>query len=318
MDRPLAAIRIRLFVSMIAFVAALGGCAGAGQRADARPPIWDLAASRFVTEGELVARLVGARFRLLGEMHDNPAHHRLRAGLIRQIAASGKHPAVVFEQFDLDRDAALVAAQRGDRVDAEALATAGALDRKGWDWPLHKPLLEAALAGGMPVRAGNAPRSGLMRIARAPAGTPIDAPWAARFAAATWTAAADAALRDEIVDGHCGKLPEPAIAPITRAQRMRDAAMAEAVVAAATADGTILIAGNGHIREGVAVPAYLPEAGSGGIVSVGFIEAEAEDWLDPAFPDAFRVVPPGFDYVWFTPAVHREDPCRGIPSAKAP
>src|SRR5512143_1707610 len=138
MDRSLAEIRTRLFVSMIAFVAALGGCAGAGMRADPRPPIWDLAASRFVTEGELVARLVGTRFRLLGEIHDNPAHHRLRAALIRQIAAAGKHPAVVFEQFDLDRDAALVAAQRGDRVDAEALATAGALDRKGWQWPLHK------------------------------------------------------------------------------------------------------------------------------------------------------------------------------------
>jgi uncharacterized iron-regulated protein len=269
MNAPMTS-RARFIVGVMVLAVAMCGCAGGEPRADAQAPIWDLRAQRFVSETELVERLVATRFRLLGEVHDNPAHHRLRAQLIRRIAASGKRPAVVFEQFDLDRDAALVAAQRGDRVDAEALATAGALDRKSWDWPLHKPLLEAALAGGLPVRAGNAPRAELMRIARTAPGAAIDAPWAARFAAATWTAAADAALREEIVEGHCGKLPESAIAPIARAQRMRDAAMAQAVVAAATTDGTILIGGDGHVREGVAGPAYLSEARNGDVVSVGF------------------------------------------------
>ena len=286
-------------------------------RVAAPPPIWDLAAQRFVSEDALLVRLVATRFRLLGEVHDNPAHHRLRAHLIRRIAASGKRPAVVFEQFDLDRDAALVAAQRGDGVNAEALATAGALDRKSWDWPLHEPVLAAALAAGLPVRAGNAPRGELMRIARASAAAPTDAPWVARFAAAKWTPEAEAALRAEIVEGHCGKLPDAAIASIARAQRMRDAAMAEALASAATTDGAILIAGNGHVREGVAVPAYLTEAGAGGIVTVGFIEMDSEDWVDPKFPDAFRTVPPGFGYVWFTPGALREDPCRQMPDAPA-
>jgi hypothetical protein len=29
------------------------------------------------------------------------------------------------------------------------------------------------------------------------------------------------------------------------------------------------------------------------------------------------MVPPGFDYVWFTPGVLREDPCRQMPAAPA-
>src|SRR5512132_2372469 len=81
--------------------------------ADAGPPrIWDVSAQRFVDESTLDARLVAARYRLLGEVHDNPAHHRLRARTIAAIAAGGRRPAVVMEQLDFGVEGALQEAQR--------------------------------------------------------------------------------------------------------------------------------------------------------------------------------------------------------------
>ncbi|HEX7271821.1 MAG TPA: hypothetical protein VF420_06695, partial [Casimicrobiaceae bacterium] len=56
------------------------------------PRIWDVRAERFVGEPQLVTALAGARYRLLGEVHDNPAHHDIRARLITEIAAAGTRP----------------------------------------------------------------------------------------------------------------------------------------------------------------------------------------------------------------------------------
>jgi uncharacterized iron-regulated protein len=294
----------------------LAGCAAPRPETPPRPRIWDVAARRFVDEDALVARLAAARFRLLGEVHDNPAHHAIRAGLIRRIAATGAKPAVVFEQFDLEHAADLVAAQAtaqgaGTSPDAEALASAGALDRKGWMWPLHEPVIAAALESRLPVRAGNLARADLMRAARTPAGTAIDAPWYARFAAAAWTPAQEATLRDDIVEGHCGKLPAAALPPIVRAQRIRDAAMAQAVADAGTTDGAILIAGDGHVRRDVGVPVYLDGA-SKDVVSVGLVETEPAEHDDYALSRRFAQSPPPYDFAWATDAVTREDPCAGV------
>jgi uncharacterized iron-regulated protein len=275
------------------------------------PLIWDVRASRFVTEAQLVAALANARYRLLGEIHDNPAHHVIRARLISALAARGSRPAVVMEQFDLDRDDALRAAQASGR-DAEGLADAGRLDRKGWQWPMHKPILEAALAAGLPVRAANLPRE-LLRGDVKSLAEGGKARWSPRFHAARWTDAQAADLRTDIAASHCGKVPESIVPRLVLAQRLRDAAMAQALVDAATADGAILIAGDGHVHADLGVPVYLhapglPDAGARSL-SVGFLEATAEEQQSPDFPRRLAAENPGFDYLWFTPPAPREDPC---------
>jgi uncharacterized iron-regulated protein len=282
--------------------------------------IWDVRAARFVTERELVARLAAARYRLLGEVHDNPAHHAIRARLIAALAAAGVRPAVVFEQFDLDRDTALVAAQAAG-ADAERLADAGRLDRKAWAWPLHKPILDAALREGLPVRAGNMPRESLRGDLQAAVGKDSGAIWYARFHGARWTEAQTAALRADIVEGHCDQLPDAVVPRILLAQRVRDAAMAQALVNDATADGTILIAGNGHVRADLAVPVYLHAPGSPDAdspsVSLGLIEVTPAEERAGDFPRQVVAANPGFDYVWFTPPAPREDPCAGFAPPRA-
>jgi uncharacterized iron-regulated protein len=292
----------------------LAGCASLapGGGSSLGPRIWYVRESRFVTETQLVEALVAARYRLLGEMHDNPAHHEIRARLIAAIAATGARPAVVFEQFDLDYDAALIAAQAAG-ADSEQLADAGRLDRRAWLWPMHKPIVEAALAAHLPVRAGNLSRAQLRGDSLTAAEKDANAIWYARLHAARWTEAQAAQLSADIFESHCRKLPESVVPRLVLAQRMRDAAMAQALVDDATPDGAILIAGDDHVRADLGVPVYLHAPGLAGTeaqsVSLGLVEASAED--DHAADSPRQVVAdhPGFDYIWLTPPAAREDPC---------
>jgi uncharacterized iron-regulated protein len=318
----------------IVLCAALAACASQRPVSESMydPRIWDVRAARFVSESELVAALAHVRYRLLGEIHDNPAHHAIRARLITELAARGAHPAVVFEQFDLDHDDALRAAQAAGG-DADALADAGRLDRKAWLWPMHKPILEAAIAAHLQVRAANLPRSMLRTDLQSTVDKDTGAIWYARFHAAKWTDAQAAALHADIVDSHCGKVPKTVVPRIVLAQRLRDAAMAQALVNAAIAparvgiatgapthasapDGAILIAGDGHVRADLGVPIYLhapamPDSDARSL-SVGFVEAGAEEERASDFPRALLGDHPGFDYIWFTPPAPREDPCAGM------
>jgi uncharacterized iron-regulated protein len=266
--------------------------------------IYDVHAGRTIDRATLVARLSSVHYRLLGEAHDNPAHHRLRAELITALAQGGRHPAVVMEQFDLPYDDALVRAQAAGTT-AEALASAGHLDRRGWRWPLHEPIVAAALAARLTVHAGNLARATLQPVLQGEPAQVLEADAQARLDAASWSADEQRTLEADITESHCGALPKDLVPRFARAERLRDAAMAQALVRDATADGAILVAGNGHVRRDRGVPVYLP---AGSSLSVGFVEvAAAEDALAVA-----RQASALYDYVWLTPEMTRADPCAAL------
>ena len=264
--------------------------------------IWDAHAERFVSEDDLALRLRDVRFRLLGEVHDHPEHHRLRAALIGKLGAPGD---IYFEQFDREHDAALREAQRAG-ADADGLAKAGRLDA-AWKWPLHRPLVEAALAASVQVRAANLSAADARRIARAGKLGPEDAALDGALSAADWTALRETALRADILDGHCGALPERVAPAMALSQRARDAAIATALAAAA--GSAVLIAGNGHVRRDLGAPLYLPRGAT--FLSVGFLEtqpgeADPRDYLRGANGEA------KYDYLWFTAPQPRPDPCEAF------
>lgn len=290
-------------------IAMLAACAAAPATTNGTARIFDVNGQRYIDESTLVARLAATRYRLLGEIHDNPEHHALRARLVGALTERGLHPAVVFEQFDLDHEAALAAAQTPG-TDAETLADAGQFDRRGWRWPLHKPIVEAALRAGLPIHAGNLSRAAIDAAERS--SQKPDAPWYARLRAARWSETQARKLRDEIADSHCGQLPASVVPRLALAQRIRDAAMAQALVDDATADGAILIAGNGHVRADLGVPVYLhapksPDAGASSL-SIGFVEVTPEEARQADFPRGLAD-PGAFDYLWITTKATRDDPC---------
>lgn len=277
----------------------------------------------------LLKRARGARYVLLGEIHDNALHHQLRAVLLRLLLSDGVPTTVVFEQIDRQHSAALQgaaeravadAALRGTAVDVEPVIDAGQFARKGWGWPLHRPLFVAALGAGATLAGGNLSRaeaSAVMRggIDAAPAdvrglldsadSSPADKGWTSRQ---------QAVLLHEVDVGHCGALPAPMLAPMALAQRARDAALAMSMVQAMKRSPAlarvVLIAGNGHLRRDIGVPHYLrvlaerdAELGATPPPVMGIAFAERSDDGTPDVADGTQ------DEVWFTPRAARADPC---------
>jgi len=279
----------------------LPGCASGSPAGGLEDRIWDVRAERFISEEELLVRLRAARYRLLGEVHDHPAHHTLRAGLLAQLAPAE----VFFEQFDREHDGALREAQRA-LPDADALAKAGRLD-KAWRWPLHRPLVETALAARMPVRAANLSTAETRRIAKAGVLGAEDAPLMEVLARAEWSEARERAMRTAIIDGHCGMLPERAAPGMALAQRARDAAIAQAL--SGSGEAVVLIAGNGHVQRDLGVPAYL--ATEAAVLSLGFLETRAGE-TDPRDYARGADGGPAYDAIWFTAPHPRPDPCEAF------
>lgn len=274
--------------------------------------IWDVAAARTLAEGDLITRLASVNFVLLGEKHDNADHHRLQAQVLTELAGRGRRPAVVFEMFPVEVSEDLAWVQGRDRVDQEDIRRAVRWDSLGWpDWSLYEPVVTAALDARMPIVAADLPRDQVRRL-RAE-GLAALSPDEARMLGLTAPFPADqeAALEDEIREAHCGYLPEPLAVRLAGTQRARDAHLAMILDRAAyNADGGVLIAGAGHVRNDRAVPFYLrrrqPEATLAVLAWLEADEGSADiaSQLRERFGDR---VP--FDYVWFTPPVNREDPC---------
>lgn len=239
---------------------------------------------------------------LLGEIHDNDTHHRERAALLN--ALSDRRPTVVFEQLTRSADAALAQTPSGD---LEAWIDRARFDRKGWTWPTHRPLFEAALAAHLRIRGGNLERDEARQIARQGASAaPADV---AAMLADPLPAQAAAALDRDLLEGHCGQLPASALPRMRDAQAARDIAMALALLKAAADDGkpTVLIAGNGHVRRDHGVPLWLARRQPAArVVSVGFLEVDASGRRPPA-EELGR-----YDLVWVTPRHERADPCAGF------
>jgi len=278
--------------------------------------IWATQARAFVPPETVAQSVRAARFVLLGEIHDNPDHHLLQAHLVAEMTREGRTPALVLEMLPRDRQ---------DRVDAHVANAPGDAGRfgeavgwveLGWpDYALYRPILEAALAAGLPVVAGDTPRDERRRVGRQGLEA-LGGDTLARLALdAPLGEGARARLDDVLFDGHCGLLPRAALAPMAGVQRLRDARLAESMVAAQTdgADGAVLIAGSGHVRADFGVPVYLarlvPDATT---VTVGFVEVRADATRPADYSAAVSGEGLRYDYVWFTPRAERGDPCAGL------
>lgn len=286
----------------LAAVAACGGSpAPATTPAPAPEPIIDVATGATIGRAELLRRLQAADVALLGEVHDNPVHHELRAELIAASAPKRKL-AVVYEQFPWGRDSAL-ATPPGDPI--EPWLDAAGFDREGWRWPLHRPVVLAATKAGLPRYGSQLPREVLRPMMR---GGAAPAPLGDYMKRAPLTGDGLAALDRTLLEGHCGQLPQEMVPMLRGAQEARDAAMTDALLRARK-DGRAawLIAGNGHVREDYGVPRMLAVlAPADRVVTVGFLE-RGEDGAAPA-ADEMRV----YDVVWLTPRAEREDPCKAF------
>ena len=253
----------------------------------------------------LLNRIGQSDYVLLGEVHDNPIDHEVRAGIIDALASL--HPAIVFEQFrDADTPIApppASASASGDRL--EPWLDANGFDRNGWKWPLHRPVVLAAIAHARSLWGANVSREALTPVVMA-GGSASAVPDSLRHLVnqAPLSDAARAVLDSELVEGHCHELPNEMIPGMRMAQVVRDAAMVRALLLAGRDGPAWLIAGNGHVRNDVAVPRLLRAAAPNArVVTLGILEREE----DGGPPDAAERRM--YDFVIITSRAQRPDPC---------
>jgi len=321
---------------LVCLAGALAACAGApsgkggGSEAWTSPigrdhplagRILDLAQRAESSEAELVAELGAARFAVLGESHENADHHRLQARLIDALVAAGAAPAVAFEMLRADQQPAVDAVLADPAPSAEALRAATRWDAGGWPtFALYAPIFQAALAARLPLVAADLTLEERTLLA---SGEPVPAPLRARFGLdEELPAELQRGLEADLLAGHCNMLPESALPRLVRVQRGRDAALAQALLAAGAPDGeaeaaegaegvqAVLVAGAEHARLDRGAPRALARLAPGAaVVAVAFLEIDPEEddpWADL---EARYGSEPVFDYVWYTPKASDEDYC---------
>lgn len=247
-----------------------------------------------ITADEMLTLLRAADIAILGERHDNPAHHQWQAKLTSALAPAG----LAFEMVPRAKeDAANTARAKGGDLGV-ALDWAGS----GWpDWAMYAPIFAAVpnaqIAGGAPTREALRQSVGEGAAAAFGEGAArygLDRPLGEDMAAA---------MVEEQNVAHCGALPEAMLPGMVEAQRLRDAAFAAAALRLLEAGRTpvVLITGNGHARTDRGAPLYLGRAAPAmKVVSVGMIEIDEEGAAGGLAP---------YDIVIFTAAHDRGDPC---------
>lgn len=280
--------------------------------------IWSAEKGQAITPDKLLRALAESDVVLLGEVHDNPDHHRLRAWVIGELAsrrqASGETgPAVVLEHIRADQQHVLDRALTSRRaMRARDLLEALEWERSGWpSAAMFVPLFEELLSRALPILGGNTAASTIREVARGGLEA-LPAEERSRLGLdAQLDPPLNAALTAEIERNHCGLLPESAFSPMSLAQRYRDAHLADVVLSAKEAHGAaVLLAGNGHVRADRGVPWHLrrrsPETRS---VTVAFAEVESGGKDAAAYVPLDPSGAPAVDYVWLTPQAERPDPC---------
>jgi len=232
---------------------------------------------------------------LLGEIHDNPAHHQVQSEVIAEIAPV----AVVWEMLTEDQAA---------RLTPDALSDPSELgevldwDESGWPaFAMYQPLFEAA--PGAQHWGAAVPRSVARDAVAKGAVAFFGAEDAARFGLDLALSQEEQAAREaEQQAAHCNALPYDLLPGMVEVQRLRDATLARVALLAreaapAGAEGpVVIVTGNGHARLDRGVPVYLRYAAPDlDLLSLG----QAEDGQ----------IRGEFDLVRNAAPIARPDPC---------
>ena len=248
-------------------------------------PVWAASLSE-----DDVARMSGADVVILGEVHDNPAHHSVQRDIIERLSPK----AVVWE---------MLTGLEADRVSSSVIGNPEELARvlewaeSGWPaFSMYLPLFQAA--PGARIYGGEVPRQAARAVMQGGAAVAFGAD-AARFGLTVKLPEDEMAKREQMqFDAHCEAIPKDSMTPMVEIQRLRDAVLAREIIAAHDETGgpVVVITGNGHARKDWGIPVYLKRVQPGlKVFSLG----QSEDGK----------VDGEFDIVIDSAPAERADPC---------
>jgi uncharacterized iron-regulated protein len=294
-----------LLALVVAPLVACGPTQPAGEALEGR--YWDVGAGEFIDFPTLVERLADRDHILVGEQHDHPGHHRLQGRLVEALARRGQQRALVAEMFDAEDEPALERLRTAPPQGVAAVAEAVAWSDSGWPaFDLYAPVFAAALEARWPLHAGTPDRETTLAVHRDGFGR-LDTDRRKALGLQTEPPeAVMAALVEEVRKAHCGHGNANLFRRQARVQYLRDAWMADRLRHAATAQGTLLIAGTGHVRTDHAVPFHLGRQGAGSSVAVLQLRPVPEEAIGAQ--QAAAEGPPA-DFIGFTERRGPTDPC---------
>jgi uncharacterized iron-regulated protein len=201
--------------------------------------------------GELQSRMGDADVVILGEVHDNPAHHENQRSVLETLQPR----AVVWEMLT-PVDAA--------SISAALLRSPGRLEKalkwadSGWPaFSMYYPILAAAPDAR--IYGGGVPRQAAMAVMKGGEAVAFGAD-AARYGLTIDLPEEVAARRESLqFRAHCEAVPMDRMRAMVGIQRLRDATLAREVVRAIEDTGgpVAVITGNGHARKDWGIPVYL-------------------------------------------------------------
>ena len=221
---------------------------------------------------------------ILGEVHDNPYHHANQARAVTELAPA----AMVFEQLTPDFARRVTPELLDDAVRLEAALE---WQNSGWpDFAMYYPIFAAAPDAAI---FGGAADQRDVRRSMGEGAAQVFGGGAAMFGLdRPFSNEVQSQEEDLQMRAHCDALPTEMLAGMVEAQRLRDAALAQATVEAVFetrergSDAPVILI-TGILR---AMPLDLT------VLTVAQFEGQAPDELD-------------FDYWLVTDAAERDDPC---------
>lgn len=233
---------------------------------------------------------------LLGEQHDAAEHQQIQREVVQWLAQRQLLAALVMEMVEAGRSTAGLPSNASASQIRDALAWRDA----AWPWVHYGPVVMAAVAAGVPVSGGNLP---LTQMRDAMQSQPLDS---------ALPGPALKAQQQAIRLGHCGLLPEPQIAPMTRIQIARDQRMAQ-VLQGAVQPGKValLVAGAGHVDRQLGVPQHLAAD-----LKTAVVIAQSRPEPNTAATSPAATPHPRADAIWLTPALPEKDYCTDLQSPR--
>ncbi|QBF26061.1 hypothetical protein EXN22_10265 [Pseudomonas tructae] len=276
-------------------LALLVGCASvnapvadsAYTRVESHIPQWgaiiELGTGRQISPDQLLDELAPARTVMVGELHDNFAHHLIEQWLASQLSRRRPQGAVVLEMLDSDQQRPVAEVQawlgQGNQVRSQRLQQIIHWDPR-WSWEQYGTLMQALMPAQAALLAGNLSAAERKRMMAAPVDNPdrlFPSP------------AIAARQRQHISDMHCGQIDTARMNAMLAIQHARDLRMAQ-VLDDAKAPG-LLFAGVLHTLKSLGAPQYLAQGASDPELKVLVI---GEQGHGLTARDA--------DYVWLLPA----------------
>jgi uncharacterized iron-regulated protein len=267
---------------------------------------------------------------LLGEVHDNPEHHTVRAEILQPIIDVGgispfAPPIAAFEHIRTTQQAQLDAfyAKLANRRVANASDLLQELRWETSGWPaaeIYLPLFDAAVRASMLIVAAAPDRERMRALVRDDRAGASDKELTLLRSSERMSRPLREALVAELESSHCGAIAPSVFAGMSLAQRYTDAHMAARTLEEmGEHGGAFLLAGNGHVRTDRGVPYALNQlAPTRETISVMLLEVEEGNTDPVSYLPRDPYGNPAADYVLFTPHHERPDPCEKMRQGKKP